>query len=198
MEKKNEKAIAKYLFTDEEKIEKGIELTEQMSKKRGFEAVVRLNKSLIKKTESDIAVLEAKVSNGFEFREYMCDVILDFETKKRLYRSLETGEIIKEAPLEANDYQLKMLEDEKIEKTKKRDDLFAKNGVALTEEGAVLPDGDFVPLVKTVTVQGNFTSTQVVDNSGTEEEQKQRKKIEEENFDKWEAGERAKVDNKTN
>jgi len=172
MEKKNETAVAKYNFTDEEKIEKGIELTDQMSKKRGFEAVIRLNKSLVKKTEADIAALEAKVSNGFEFREYACDVEFDFENKKRLYRSLDSGEIIKETPLKAEDYQLKMLEDEKVEKNRKRDELFAKNGVPITEEGQIIIN--------------------VNEEDSTAEAEAKRKELGEKNFKKWEEEELAK------
>lgn len=181
MEKKNETAVAKYNFTDEEKIEKGIELTDQMSKKRGFEAVVRLNKSLIKKTESDIAALEAKVSNGFEFREFACDVEFDFENKKRLYRSLDTGEIIKETPLKAEDYQLKMLEDEKVEKTRQRDELFAKNGVGLTRDGEVM-------VVVGEAFQAVTQQTQEEMNVAAERLQD----LQKENFKKWEEEELAK------
>src|SRR6187402_2319179 len=100
MQKKNETAIAKYVFTDMEKIEKGIELTEEMSKKQAIEAQMKYEvkeyKSQIESFDSKIAQLKEKVSNGFEFRKYMCNVELDFENKKRLYIRVDNGELIKE------------------------------------------------------------------------------------------------------
>ncbi len=174
MEKKNETAIAKYIFTDVEKIEKGIELTEEMSNLQVLEAQLKYEtkeyKSKIESVQSKIAVLKEKVSNGFEFRKYMCDVVLDFENRKRLYRRVDNGEIIKESPLEAEDYQLKMLEDEKVEKTRKRDELFAKNGVPITEEGQVIINVN----------EDDFA------------EEAKRKELGEKNFKKWEDEELAK------
>lgn len=46
------------------------------------------------------------VSNGFEVKEENCEVFLDFDRKKRVYKSIRTGAIVKETDFYHDDLQM--------------------------------------------------------------------------------------------
>lgn len=145
---KQEMAEDKYVFTNEELIRKGIELTSEMKRSKELnehrKEVDADYKVQIKTIDSNVERLTNKVSNGYEFRSYMCDIELDFERKERLYRRQDNGVVIKAIPLQSEDYKQKLFEDEALKKTEKRDALLASVNAQHTQDGQIISVKDTV------------------------------------------------------
>lgn len=107
---------AEYKFTQEELVELGQHLAAKHQEKASLESSKKNYNSQIKSdqdlVETQITQLSQKLSTGKEFRDFLCNVEMDYESRKKHYISVVTGEIIQTLNMNAYDLQAKMDLDE--------------------------------------------------------------------------------------
>ncbi len=104
-----EKTYGKYEFNEKELAE----IAEKMSHalhnlKIAEDELKSLSSSMKAKIngfEAEVSILSENYRNKYEYKEILCDVELNFRTKKRIYRRQDTGQIIIETDLRKEDYQ---------------------------------------------------------------------------------------------
>lgn len=106
----------KYTFTAADKASTASELSQKIFELKTLEDE---KKSAMSSFTAQINVLVAEINrlsenyrNGYEFRHIPCTVELDFDRKVKVYKEAETGYVIREEPLEEEDYQTDILETE--------------------------------------------------------------------------------------
>ena len=72
-------------------------------------------KDLIKDQEVIVSKLGEAIRNGFEFRDVACEMYLDYDQGKRLWRSKQNGNVIKIEEMEPSDYQMDFTNKEEAE-----------------------------------------------------------------------------------
>ena len=103
---------AKYTLSVEEKNQAGNELAhkekqlEQIEKDRKDR--MASFKAQTDEVRAQIAELSNKVTLGYEYRKFRCEKHLDFIDKLRIFKEVDTGEIIDTRAIEPDDYQLRM------------------------------------------------------------------------------------------
>lgn len=110
---------AKYTFSDEEKVNMAVEMTEKIQEKDRSEEELKSLKSNFK---SRIDELTAKLNrlaqnhrDGYEYRFQKCTLKLNEKTKMREYYTVDTKKLVKTEPWRDTDYQRKL----KIKEVKK-------------------------------------------------------------------------------
>lgn len=130
-----------YSFTEDEKAKLAIEAAHAYRKtenaKDQKKAIVKQHDEIIQSLQNAYNLLNGKVISGIEQRDFKCRIELDFSTAKKYYIDVVTGKELGDAPLDADDYQLKvdfdMAEQKKAEKL--AEELLQEN---LLEEGTDL------------------------------------------------------------
>jgi len=99
----------KYVFTKEEKEEFASSLAEQCSQKSNIELekkeVAGQFKAKIDRCNSEIQLLSQKITNGYEMRDYACEVKKDFKKGIKQFFCVESGDLIATEALTPADYQ---------------------------------------------------------------------------------------------
>lgn len=115
MAKKDEQIFtieAKYQLTVEEKNEAGRELAHKEKQALQIEKDRKERMAAFKQQKDEcaaqIATLSDKVTMGYEFKKFRCVREFDFKKKLRVFKDVDTGEVIDTRPLEADDYQLRL------------------------------------------------------------------------------------------
>lgn len=112
MDSHRERISHRYNFTEEEKKEMAFRVTSEYEKLgQAEEAKKDAMKGFaeeISKIELGIADLSRKVNSGWEFREYLVDVEIDYNTKMKVFRDAVTGAILKSQELTREDLQRKL------------------------------------------------------------------------------------------
>lgn len=103
---------AKYVLTQEEKNDAGQELGHKEKQLAQIESD-RKDRMAAFKAQADevkarISDLSNKVTLGYEYRKFCCVREFDFKKKLRVYKDVETGQVIDTKPMEADDYQMKL------------------------------------------------------------------------------------------
>ena len=65
-------------------------------------------KAQLDEVEAQMSDLSNKVTLGYEYRKFSCQLYLDFTTKQRVYKDRETGMERKRETLKADDYQMRL------------------------------------------------------------------------------------------
>lgn len=101
---------AKYNFTDEELTSISHQMAEKVQELNQIEDEKKqINSQFKAKIDECKAVmngLATKNISGYEYREQEAIIVLDFKAKKRYFKSIETGNILKDESLANSDYQL--------------------------------------------------------------------------------------------
>lgn len=134
-----------YTFTDEEKAniaESAAHLfqkiqTAEMEKK----AIIKQHDEKIQIIKNQHALANSKVISGVEQRDFKCKIIFDFSTGKKYFYDEFSLRKLGEAPLDADDYQLKADLDSAGEQIPD----WAKDEVLLTEEKGQIEQGPLQP-----------------------------------------------------
>lgn len=99
----------KYVFTKEEKERFASELAEQCSEKSHIELekkeVAGQYKTKIDRCNTEIQALSQKITNGYEMRDYVCEVKKDFIKGVKQFFCVESAELIATEKLGPSDYQ---------------------------------------------------------------------------------------------
>lgn len=111
--KKNEikktRTVGKYVFTQDEINRLGKELAQQNRERTSAEdekkSVTSDFKARIDGLDARINRLSNNISNGFEYKDMDVTLELDLEAKKRIFRRIDTNEIVKEEEMHPEDYQ---------------------------------------------------------------------------------------------
>jgi uncharacterized protein YktB (UPF0637 family) len=111
--KKNEikktRTVGKYVFTQDELNQLGHELARSNRERTGAEdekkSVMSDFKARIDGLDARINRLSNNISNGFEYKDMECTLELDLEAKKRIFRRIDTNEIIREEEMHPEDWQ---------------------------------------------------------------------------------------------
>lgn len=100
---------ATYTFTEEEAKQNAKDLAQKLQDAEAAENQLTSIKSEFKAKidllKAAITDLRNKVASGTEQRQYRCRVVLDIESKTRIYIDAQTGETIATSPFRAEDYQ---------------------------------------------------------------------------------------------
>lgn len=98
----------KHIFTDVELLQKSSDIarliTEKESEEAGKKNSAAEYKNKIDKLQADIKLISGHINNKYAHFDKPCELIANFETKRRQYRLKETGEVVKEEDLHASDY----------------------------------------------------------------------------------------------
>ncbi len=109
---KEETIWGKYLFSEAEKKEIASELTIKITEKHRVEDEKKSVSSAFKAQLDGIDAVVNKLSenyqNGYEFKNILCTVEFNFETKMKNYRRKDDGEFIEQRAMEEEDFQIKM------------------------------------------------------------------------------------------
>lgn len=120
---------AKYEFTRSEREQQAQLLAQsvkdQAIKESEKKSVMAQYKDEIEKIEKEIKIYSNHVNDGYTFKEFPCELHLDFDRKKRLYFDKQNHEIIKEEDFHNSDYQ--RLIDFQAEEKKLQDEIAENN-----------------------------------------------------------------------
>lgn len=148
--KRKEVCSIEYHFTPEEKEEKAKQLAVACQDKQAVEDKKKMVNSQFKAEidsySTKINLLSNHLSNGFEFKEVECDVILNFA--KGVREIYHKGKFYHEMPLTAADHQLEL---ELTENLSRKDALIAENKKDIKLEVGecyLLTSGDVVILTQ--------------------------------------------------
>lgn len=109
-------SLGKYTFTAADKVSTASELSQKILE---LKTLGDEKKSAMSSFAAQINILTAEINrlsenyrNGYEYRNIPCTVEKDFDRKVKVYKEADTGYVIKEEPLEEEDYQTNILETE--------------------------------------------------------------------------------------
>lgn len=112
MEKKFSNEHVKHVFSENEKKEIAIEMAQKVANLQQAEddkkAVMSDYKSQIDGIQAGINGAATKLNNGYEVRTIKCEVVPCWEKKVWKYMRVDTGEMVKEKAMTANDLQMKL------------------------------------------------------------------------------------------
>lgn len=103
------KRYLKYTFTEEEKKLMGADLAQKFA--THTEAEGRLKsvstqiKSEISTIDGQMASLSEKIRSGYEYQNIECDVTMDYERGRVIVTRLDTGEIVEDRAMSADERQ---------------------------------------------------------------------------------------------
>lgn len=104
---------AKYNFTSQEKKEiadkmaqRQIDLVERNDERK---TVMASFNDKIKSINLDISKLSRGYRDGWEYRDYECTVIYDYNKKEKSYKDVKTGEVVDKMPFVPGDEQKRFL-----------------------------------------------------------------------------------------
>ncbi len=111
--KKNEikktRTVGKYVFNEDEVKRLGKELAqfnrERTSAEEEKKSVTSDFKARIDGLNARINRLSNNISNGYEYKDMEVTLELDLEAKKRIFRRIDTNEIVKEEEMHPEDWQ---------------------------------------------------------------------------------------------
>ena len=108
---------AKYEFSEKEILLKAKDLSEKYQKALALEEERKSNasdlKSQIDDLEAQMNQLTQDIKSGHEMRDRQCTVEKNFRKKIKIFKSVETGEVVKEEILTTADAQLEIEEQAK-------------------------------------------------------------------------------------
>lgn len=103
---------SKALLTTDEKNQAGQELAHKNKQLDQIRLDRKQRMAAFKDQEqeilSQISDLSNKVTLGYEYRKFRCNLNLDFLNKLRIFRDVDTDKIIDTRAIEADDYQLRL------------------------------------------------------------------------------------------
>lgn len=103
---------AKYNFTQHELSQRSQDLCDAVDQREQLMAekkeIVSTFKAKIEAKESDIRQYASHIKNGYEYRDYQCRVVKDFDNHKKDYYDIASGDLIGTEKLTALDYQTKI------------------------------------------------------------------------------------------
>ncbi len=109
----------KHIFTVDEMIELRDDLAKTVleleSQKTRKAQIVKQYNAKIEELDDHLSATAHTVNQGYEYRTVDCDVVLDFESKKRLYVDPSSGLVAKTEDLRSTDYQLTLFVGDKEE-----------------------------------------------------------------------------------
>lgn len=116
----------KYTFDDSEILVIAKETAQLEQDKDGkiesLKAVTSQYKADITKISTDISTNNSYIRQGYKISEFECTVEMNYETKRKKFTDVKSGQVIAEEPLTQTDMQLKMQFDtEKSEKNKTKE-----------------------------------------------------------------------------
>jgi hypothetical protein len=102
----------KHIFSQEEREEQA-HLLAQAVKNKSIKEVEKKSamnqyKDEIDKLDKDIKIASNHVNDGYTFKDFPCELHLNYATKKRMYIEKNTGDVIKEEDFHNSDYQKKL------------------------------------------------------------------------------------------
>lgn len=110
------KEYLKCEFSEEERREMSMDLArnigELKEKEAGKKEVVKSLDAELAKLEATIGSLATKVKDGYEYRNVDCDIIFNYDTKKKSFKRLDTGDVFKEQELRGDDLQVPLMDEE--------------------------------------------------------------------------------------
>lgn len=145
----------KHIFTDVELLQKSSDIarliTEKESEEAGKKNSAAEYKNKIDKLQADIKLISGHINNKYAHFDKPCELIANFETKRRQYRLKETGEVVKEEDLHASDYntlQTKLdLEETMLQEDIARQQQIEENNqIGDYADGETLAQGFYSPL----------------------------------------------------
>ncbi|MCW3111294.1 MAG: hypothetical protein JWQ09_5800 [Segetibacter sp.] len=102
----------KHVFSDEELLQKSSQIAHLINdinhEEEEKKAIGSQYKNKIDQLKSEAKLVSGHITNGFAFIDKSAERYLDYETNQRIYKSKDTGEIIKTEPFHASDYQKKL------------------------------------------------------------------------------------------
>ncbi len=65
-------------------------------------------KAQLDETKAQIAELSNKVTLGYEYRNFRCNLDIDFVKKIRIFKEVDTGEVVDTRAIDPDDYQMRI------------------------------------------------------------------------------------------
>lgn len=140
----------RFVFTDPERLELSRDLVSKMTTYQSIEdqakTIAADYKAKLKLVESEVSVLQNKLSNGYEYRE--APVVVHYNTCtdakgkaiprpgfKRIVRK-DNGELVKDEPMSPSDLNAELFQQQEMERKKKDPEPKGLNTPVIPESGS--------------------------------------------------------------
>ena len=114
----------KFNLEDNDKIDYGFRMAEAEHKIIQFNNEIKREKKRIKDLIDDqqkiVDDLGSAIINGFEFRDILCELYLDYDKGKRLWRDKANGNVVKIEDMKPADYQMDFMYSEEENKEEEK------------------------------------------------------------------------------